>query len=253
MPSPAVTPPFTGRQLDCGGEQQRSWPFTTEYASAVSIVTGSASWAPGTTEQREQHQQQRLSAAMRELPLCPALVLPNREARMKIPVAEIQGDVWTPGKVVTISGPMQVCGRAMLIQEASGKRVMEVNMRRADGESMVASVMQGAMEATASGKPPLQICDSDGEVFCTFAQQKDSFRNGHISLLARRTGDTAEKPPLVVVSGDFANLFLTAVRGADNGRLASAAKNGADLELVMMCGVDTALLLSCMLSAVLFF
>lgn len=224
----------------------RSWPLA-EPAAASPL--GPASWTAGTHEQP--HQQPRLSTAIRDQPLCQALVLPNREAHMEIPISALQGNV--AGNDVTILGPLgKVWGKAIVINEAEDRKIMEVMMSRGTGESLVASVTRVGDSSVA--EPSLEIRGADGALYATLARRPGS----STAFEARRAAST-DLPPLAVINGDPSNLRLTAVAGADGRPYASAARgraraNGVEhLELRMMRGVDTALLLSSMLAVILLF
>jgi len=238
---PAGSTPFVVAQT------HTSWPLV-EPAFATprpAPATAKSMDQPGSTSPR-------LTAMTRHEPLCQALVLPNREAHMEIPISALQGSA--AGSDVTILGPLgKAWGRAAFTHKAQGERVMEIMMSRTQGESFVASVTRPS-DAATDEPAALEIRGPDGELYGTLAR-----RPGSTTAFEARRATSAEMPPLVVINGDPAYLRLTAVAGADGRPFASVARgraraNGAEhLELRMMRGVDTALLLSCILAVFCFF
>lgn len=224
----------------------RSWP-ASEAANAAVLQTGSLPVRPslpvpsGTTR--------HASGGA----LCPALVLPSREAHMEIPVAALQAAV--PGSEVTILGPLGKAWGKAVLREDQGFRSLSIVMANHQGDTPVASV--AVVSLGGSDGPTVEIRTPDGLPFGMLSRRPGSA----FAFEARPAGGAGgeDTAPLVVLNGDPTNLRLTAVAGADGSPQASAARGRARaggeerLELRMMKGVDTALLLTCMLAVMVLF
>mmetsp|Transcript_165566 Transcript_165566/g.531348 ORF Transcript_165566/g.531348 Transcript_165566/m.531348 type:complete len:569 (-) Transcript_165566:84-1790(-) len=224
----------------------RSWP-ASEAANAAALQTGSMPARPSLPVPSGATRQTSGGA------LCPALVLPSREAHMEIPVAALQAAV--PGSEVTILGPLGKAWGKAVLREDQGFRSISIVMTNHQGDTPVASV--AVVSLGGSDGPTVEIRTPDGFPFGMVSRRPGSAFAFEARPACGAGGEDAA--PLVVLNGDPTNLRLTAVAGADGSPQASAARGRARaggeerLELRMMKGVDTALLLTCMLAVMVLF
>lgn len=215
-----------------------------------------------------QWQEERV--VLQGMPLCAALVLPSREGKMEVSVQDLLKGSATGG--FSILGPLgKAWGRATVVAEP-GHRSLRISRM----DSLVASLDE---PGTGPEEPFLmEISGADGALYGTLASRRGvpsifEVRRAAWSHAGAANGVVAAaplalaaagRPVEIVIDGDPSELRLTATAGADGRPLASCIPRGGLgqvgvgmgaeqlLELHMQRGVDTALLLSCMLAALVF-